>query len=533
MAADAPAAFFSYCRDDSDFALRLAEDLKAAGAVVWIDQLDIEPGMRWDRAVEAALNNCPRMLVILSPVSVESDNVRDEISFAVRKQKTIIPVLYLDCDIPLRLERHQHIDFRTDHARGLSVLLKALGVQPPTQPTASASVPSGTRPKVSEADERAADQVKLEKERKQAAERARSARLEQKRKHAVKQLRSEQERKQGAEQSQQRMDIHQRIAKEAIGVSDLEEGTSIAEPAQLGQEQETLKLRELLTLTGHAGSVNAVAVTPDGQRAVSASEDHTLKVWDLESGLELRTLTGHSREVYAVAVTDGGQRAVSASDDKTLKVWDVASGRELRTLIGHAGPVWAAAVTPDGQRAVSASGDKTLKVWELGSGIELHTLTGHAHRVNAVTLTPDGERVVSASGDRTLKVWEVASGREFRTLTGHLSWVRAVAVTPDGQRAVSASGDQTLKVWELASGRELRTLTGHSRGVYAVAVMSDGQRAVSASYDKTLKVWELASGRELATFEADASLDCCAVSPDGKTILAGDARGVIHCLRLE
>jgi len=107
VAADAPAAFFSYCRDDSDFALRLAEDLKAAGAAVWIDQLDIEPGMRWDRAVETALNNCPRMLVILSPVSVESDNVRDEISFALKKQKTIIPVLYLDCDIPLRLERHQ------------------------------------------------------------------------------------------------------------------------------------------------------------------------------------------------------------------------------------------------------------------------------------------------------------------------------------------------------------------------------------------------------------------------------------------
>ena len=44
MSADAPAAFFSYCRDDSDFALRLAEDLKATGAAVWIDQLDIEPG---------------------------------------------------------------------------------------------------------------------------------------------------------------------------------------------------------------------------------------------------------------------------------------------------------------------------------------------------------------------------------------------------------------------------------------------------------------------------------------------------------
>ena len=137
------------------------------------------------------------------------------------------------------------------------------------------------------------------------------------------------------------------------------------------------------TLTGHSNWVNAVAVTPDGRRAVSASEDQTLKVWDLGSGRELRTLTGHSRSVNAVAVTPDGRRAVSASDDQTLKVWDLASGRELRTLTGHSDTVNAVAVTPDGQRAVSASGDKTLKVWDLDSGRELRTLSGHAGSVNA------------------------------------------------------------------------------------------------------------------------------------------------------
>ncbi len=125
---DVPIAFFSYCREDSDFALKLAEDLKVAGAQVWIDQLDIEPGTPWDRAVEAALTNSPRMLVVLSPVSVNSDNVRDEVSFALSRQKRVIPVLYRDCDVPFRLARLQHIDFRPDYARALSILLRALGV---------------------------------------------------------------------------------------------------------------------------------------------------------------------------------------------------------------------------------------------------------------------------------------------------------------------------------------------------------------------------------------------------------------------
>jgi hypothetical protein len=70
---------------------------------VWIDQLDIEPGMPWDREVEDALASCACLLVILSPVSVKSDNVRDEVSFALSKQKRIIPVLYRECEVPFRL----------------------------------------------------------------------------------------------------------------------------------------------------------------------------------------------------------------------------------------------------------------------------------------------------------------------------------------------------------------------------------------------------------------------------------------------
>ena len=66
-----------------------------------------------------------------------------------------------------------------------------------------------------------------------------------------------------------------------------------------------------------------MAVTPDGKRAASASKDNTLKVWDLDRGIELRTLEGHSDSVWGVAVTADGKRAVSASRDKTLKVWDL------------------------------------------------------------------------------------------------------------------------------------------------------------------------------------------------------------------
>ena len=83
--------------------------------------------------------------------------------------------------------------------------------------------------------------------------------------------------------------------------------------------------------------------------------DNTLKVRDLASGCELRTLSGHTGLVTGVAVTPDGQRAVSASGDMMLKVWDLDNGLELRTLSGHISYINAVAVTPDGQWAVSAS----------------------------------------------------------------------------------------------------------------------------------------------------------------------------------
>jgi hypothetical protein len=95
--------------------------------------------------------------------------------------------------------------------------------------------------------------------------------------------------------------------------------------------------------------------------------------FDAPGGALLCTLEGHSKEVRGVDVTPDGKRAVSASDDKTLKVWDLGTGRELCTLEGHAVGVRGVDVTPDGKRAVSASSDKTLKVWELEAGLPIAT----------------------------------------------------------------------------------------------------------------------------------------------------------------
>ena len=130
--------FFSYSRADSAFVLRLAQDLRSAGANIWLDQLDIKAGSRWDSSIEAALNGSSTIITILSPTSVASNNVMDEVSFALESNKTVIPVLLAECTVPFRLRRLQHVDFTGEYQASLHQLLSQLGyadaerVAPPT-----------------------------------------------------------------------------------------------------------------------------------------------------------------------------------------------------------------------------------------------------------------------------------------------------------------------------------------------------------------------------------------------------------------
>ena len=77
----------------------------------------------------------------------------------------------------------------------------------------------------------------------------------------------------------------------------------------------------MYSLTGHQISVTSVAVSPDGRRIVSGSDDKTVAVWDLDAGTLIGMLTGHQYAVNSVAVSPDGWRIASGSHDDTVAVW--------------------------------------------------------------------------------------------------------------------------------------------------------------------------------------------------------------------
>ena len=126
--------FISYSRADSSFAVKLARDLKSAGFDVWLDQLDIPTGARWDDEVEAALESCKIFMIILSPESLQSQNVKDEVGYAIDAGKDILPVKIKSGEIPFRLRRFQYVDFSkqsyNENLKEIKSLLTAMGNVP-------------------------------------------------------------------------------------------------------------------------------------------------------------------------------------------------------------------------------------------------------------------------------------------------------------------------------------------------------------------------------------------------------------------
>lgn len=230
-------------------------------------------------------------------------------------------------------------------------------------------------------------------------------------------------------------------------------------------------------------------------------EASNLKVLNLVSGQELQTLNGPPGKMKTVIVTPDGSCVIANYDSGFIKVWDLASGQEI---------------------------------WDLANGQKIHTSdsTYYFPWFNGViTITPDGSRIVCSGNNKDIKILDLTSGKKLQTLSGHSDKVTTIMVTFDGSRVLSAS-DKTLKVWGLANGQELHTLNGHSDKVTAITVTPNNSRAVSVSEDTTVKVWDLTTGLLLASINLDGSIECCAVTPDSQTIVAGGSNGV-HFIRLE
>ncbi|MFM6325201.1 MAG: WD40 repeat domain-containing protein [Microcystis panniformis] len=159
----------------------------------------------------------------------------------------------------------------------------------------------------------------------------------------------------------------------------------ILQKQQTYNKEVTNALQELLNrksernrLEGHEDFVQSVNFITDSKNLVSGSNDNTIRLWNVETGLEIRTLKGHNDFVQSVNFSPDGKTLVSGSYDTTIKLWNVETGQEIRTLKGHDRSVSSVNFSPDGKTLVSGSWDKTIKLWSNETGWDLDALMGRS-----------------------------------------------------------------------------------------------------------------------------------------------------------
>ncbi len=292
-------------------------------------------------------------------------------------------------------------------------------------------------------------------------------------------------------------------------------------------------------LEGHedGAAVRDLAFNPaDPNQVLTAGDDWRLLLWDVSTGEVLRAygpddpnteaLEGHSERVREVAFTPDGKRAVSASYDGTLILWDVSTGEVLRVFEGHEGKVVSVAVSPDGRYVLSGGQDQTARLWDIQTGEELLQLQGHGNWVKTVAFSADGMRALTSSDDATVRLWDLETGEELLRFSGHADFVEEATFSPDESQILSASGDGTLRLWDVYNGAEVRRLKGHTAGVVDVAVSPNGKTALTAEFDHLIRIWDVESGEQIGLFEQHTAFPTVlAFSPDGRYVLSGDASG--------
>jgi len=282
-------------------------------------------------------------------------------------------------------------------------------------------------------------------------------------------------------------------------------------------------------LKGHTQSVEAIAISADGRRAVSGGSDWSVRVWELPSGRLARTLDGHGATVNSVELFADARRAVSASDDRSVTVWNLENGAADTMHRRHSGALHAAALLPDGSAVVSISEDGTVRLWDLATGEVRRILGDYSHHLRGLAVSPDGRFAVFGSGDWNAAVLDLREGKVVKTLAGHSRMVRSVAVSADGRMVVTGAEDKSIRVWDLASGAASVRLDGHADTVHVVRLSADGQRIVSGSSDNTVRVWDVATGAPLNVLHGHSGwVKAIALHPDGERILSGSGDRTIR-----
>jgi len=254
---------------------------------------------------------------------------------------------------------------------------------------------------------------------------------------------------------------------------------------------------------------------------VTGSEDKTLCLWDLETGVVLKKMEGHSNVVLGLAVSRDGQIIASSDKEGEVIAWQGETGESLtEPITAHSDRIWSVDFSPDGAVLATGSYDKTTKFWCTKTWQMQGEPIQCGNWVYCVRYSPSGELLAIATYNN-IQIYNPGT-REHVASFGRCSL--SLAWTPDGTRLLSGGNDHspTIREWDTLAWEQVgHPWEGHTQAIYAIDIHPAGTLVASASPDNHVRLWRLSDQRTIAIFEHSSRLRSVTFSSDGKHILSG------------
>ncbi|MEK6234627.1 MAG: hypothetical protein N2C14_07930, partial [Planctomycetales bacterium] len=309
-------------------------------------------------------------------------------------------------------------------------------------------------------------------------------------------------------------------------------------------------------LAQHGGAVATVAISPDDQLIVTGSHDQTVRLFNADTGAAIRSLAGHVGKATATAVSGDSKLIASGNDAGAVKFWQSEDGADRGSLSGHQGPIRSLAFHPTSPQIASAGEDGTLRVWNVPQ--PSLTLAGHAMPVTSARLAGNGKTAATVSADQTLRLWNTADGKQLWTTPALGQALRKVAFSPNDAQLATGDASGIVRLHNAKDGTVEFTRGAHADAITGLAHDPKRTRLVTSGLDGLVKLWSLplVPPRTLAeypngatsitfvdeknlavatpdgtihlggkSFKLDEPATVLVVSPDGKLIAAGTAKG--------
>lgn len=273
------------------------------------------------------------------------------------------------------------------------------------------------------------------------------------------------------------------------------------------------------TFKGHKGAVWCARLNEEASRAVTASADFSVNVWDTYSGSVLYSFP-HKHIVRSVDISPDGRWVVSGGHEKKIRVYDleaVAAATAASTPIpppvevkGHEATIRAVMWDPWRSVVLSAADEKDIKVWQ-GTSLDLVHTMETLDPVSSLSLSDDGE-VIQAAAGKSVYFWS-AQTYELACRIDTPHDLSCVALHPMRDRFVVGSRTDTwVRVYHFPTGEELEVYKGHHGPVHTVAYSPDGALYASGSEDGTIRLWQTVPGMEYGLWQTQEELQQAAAA---------------------